>query len=63
MNEPIPEKGRVLTGLTDYWLHEFAGDVPSALVRDPREIDRTVVASSTGPNCTDEPCWFARPRC
>lgn len=44
MNEPIPNKGRVLTGLTDYWLHEFAGDVPSALVScDPRVIDRTVV--------------------
>jgi phosphoribosylaminoimidazole-succinocarboxamide synthase len=44
MNEPIPDKGRVLTGLTDYWLHEFTDDVPSALVScDPREIDRTVV--------------------
>lgn len=44
MNEPIPEKGRVLTGLTDFWLHEFADDVPSALVScDPREIDRSVV--------------------
>jgi phosphoribosylaminoimidazole-succinocarboxamide synthase len=44
MNEPIPDKGRVLTGLTDYWLHEFADDVPSALVScDPREIDRTVI--------------------
>jgi phosphoribosylaminoimidazole-succinocarboxamide synthase len=44
MNEPIPDKGRVLTGLTDYWLREFADDVPSALVScDPREIDRSVV--------------------
>jgi phosphoribosylaminoimidazole-succinocarboxamide synthase len=44
MNEPIPDKGRVLTGLTDYWLQEFADDVASALVScDPREIDRTVV--------------------
>ncbi len=44
MNEPIPNKGRVLTGLTDYWLHEFANDVPSALVScDPRVIDRTVL--------------------
>lgn len=43
MNEPIPNKGRVLTGLTDYWVHEFS-DVPSALVTcDPRVIDRTVV--------------------
>jgi phosphoribosylaminoimidazole-succinocarboxamide synthase len=44
MTEPIPDKGRVLTGLTDYWLREFASDVPSALVScDPREIDRSVV--------------------
>jgi phosphoribosylaminoimidazole-succinocarboxamide synthase len=44
MNEPIPEKGRVLTGLTDYWVKEFARDTPSALVTcDPREIDKTVV--------------------
>jgi phosphoribosylaminoimidazole-succinocarboxamide synthase len=44
MNEPIPEKGRVLTGMTDYWLQEFADDVSSALVScDPRVIDRTVV--------------------
>jgi phosphoribosylaminoimidazole-succinocarboxamide synthase len=44
MNEPIPEKGRVLTGLTDYWMHEFASDVRSALVScDPAVIDRSVV--------------------
>ena len=44
MNESIPNKGRVLTGLTDFWLHEFAEDAPSALVScDPREIDRAVV--------------------
>jgi phosphoribosylaminoimidazole-succinocarboxamide synthase len=43
MDEPIPDKGRVLTGLTDYWVHEFS-DVPSALVScDPRVIDQTVV--------------------
>ena len=40
MNEPIPEKGRVLTGLTNYWTREFAGELPSALVScDPRVID------------------------
>ena len=40
----ILDKGRVLTGLTDYWVNEFADDVPSALVScDPREIDRSVV--------------------
>ena len=40
MNEPIPQKGRVLTGLTDYWTRSFAADVPSALCTcDPVEID------------------------
>jgi phosphoribosylaminoimidazole-succinocarboxamide synthase len=43
MSEPIPEKGRVLTGLTYYWTHEFESDVPSALVTcDPKEIDLAV---------------------
>jgi phosphoribosylaminoimidazole-succinocarboxamide synthase len=43
MVEPIPEKGRVLTGLTDFWTHEFASSVPSALVTcDPAEIDQSV---------------------
>ena len=32
MNEPIPQKGRVLTGLTHYWTQEFAAEIPSALV-------------------------------
>lgn len=40
MNEPIPNKGRVLTGLTYYWTHEFEVDVPSALVTcDPEAIE------------------------
>jgi phosphoribosylaminoimidazole-succinocarboxamide synthase len=44
MNEPIPEKGRVLTGLSDYWVNDVAPDVPSALVScDPRVIDRSVL--------------------
>jgi phosphoribosylaminoimidazole-succinocarboxamide synthase len=43
MDEPIPEKGRVLTGLTYYWTHEFEDDVPSALVTcDPEAIDLAV---------------------
>ena len=43
MKEPIPEKGRVLTGLTYFWTHEFEGDVPSALVTcDPKEIELAV---------------------
>ncbi len=42
MNEPIPHKGRVLTGITDFWVHEFR-DVASALVScDPAVIDTYV---------------------
>ena len=42
MREPIPHKGRVLTGLTDFWLGEFS-DVPSALVScDPAVIEAHV---------------------
>jgi phosphoribosylaminoimidazole-succinocarboxamide synthase len=40
MVKPIPNKGRVLTGLTDYWTHEFRDEIPSALVScDPEVID------------------------
>jgi phosphoribosylaminoimidazole-succinocarboxamide synthase len=43
MAEPFPDKGRVLTALTDYWLTGAARDVPSALVTcDPAEIARRV---------------------
>jgi phosphoribosylaminoimidazole-succinocarboxamide synthase len=43
MNEPIPQKGRVLTALTNYWVTEFAGAAPSALVScDPAVIDGVV---------------------
>jgi phosphoribosylaminoimidazole-succinocarboxamide synthase len=42
MHEPIPHKGRVLTGLTDFWVHEF-DDVPAALVScDPEQIENWV---------------------
>jgi phosphoribosylaminoimidazole-succinocarboxamide synthase len=42
MNEPIPNKGRVLTGLTNFWVHEF-DQVPTALVScDPDVIDTYV---------------------
>jgi len=41
MDEPVPDKGRVLTGLTDYWIREM--DVDSALVScDPAVIESTV---------------------
>ncbi len=43
MTEPIPEKGRVLTALTDYWTREFQSQFPSALLTcDPAEIDKAV---------------------
>lgn len=43
MSEPIPEKGRVLTGLTNYWIREAGQSVPASLVScDPLVIDRSV---------------------
>jgi phosphoribosylaminoimidazole-succinocarboxamide synthase len=42
MREPVPDKGRVLTGLTDFWVHQFS-DTPSALVScDPEVIEEWV---------------------
>ncbi len=38
MNEPIPEKGRVLTGLTHYWVKEFGDAVPASLVACSPEV-------------------------
>jgi len=47
MREPVPHKGRVLTGLTDFWLGEFS-DVPRALVTcDPELIDDVVPGFAT----------------
>lgn len=43
MREPIPHKGRVLTGLTNYWVTSVGDDVPSALVScDPTVIETYV---------------------
>lgn len=43
MNETIPSKGRVLTGLTNYWLHEVESPVANALVScNPFEIETYV---------------------
>ncbi len=43
MDETIPEKGRVLTALTHYWVREFDGEVPTSLVTcDPEEIEAFV---------------------
>ena len=43
MNEPVPQKGRVLTGLTNFWIHEFGETVPTSLVScDPQVIEEFV---------------------
>jgi len=55
MDQTIPEKGRVLTGLTHYWLREFAGIVPAALVScDPEVIE------GFAPGFGDTPAWHGR---
>src|SRR5487761_2793618 len=55
MGETVPEKGRVLTALTNYWVREFAGSVPSALVTcDPAEFDSHV------PGFLDHRQWHGR---
>jgi phosphoribosylaminoimidazole-succinocarboxamide synthase len=54
MNEPIANKGRVLTGLTNFWVHELRS-VPTALVScDPVVIDELV------PGFGDEGDWHGR---
>jgi phosphoribosylaminoimidazole-succinocarboxamide synthase len=43
MTEPIPQKGRVLSGITNFWIQEFGGTVPSSLVScDPKVIETSV---------------------
>ena len=55
MNETIPEKGRVLTALTNYWLRECGMTVPSSLVScDPDVIERHV------PGFASERAWHGR---
>ncbi len=55
MNEPIVNKGRVLTGLTDFWVKTFVDTMPSALVScDPREIEQWV------PGFTEATSWHGR---
>ncbi|MDE3107729.1 MAG: phosphoribosylaminoimidazolesuccinocarboxamide synthase [Acidobacteriota bacterium] len=55
MHEPIPDKGRVLTGLTDFWLGAFASSVGSSLV----SCDPAVIASRVA-TFADEPSWEGR---
>ena len=48
MNETIENKGRVLTGLTNFWLREFSGSVPMALIPcDPDVIESMVPGFSS----------------
>jgi len=48
MNETIENKGRVLTGLTNYWLREFSGSTPMALIScDPEVIESVVPGFSS----------------
>jgi phosphoribosylaminoimidazole-succinocarboxamide synthase len=55
MAEPIPDKGRVLTGLTDHWARLARGTVASALITcDPVEIDAAV------PGFSGERGWHGR---
>jgi phosphoribosylaminoimidazole-succinocarboxamide synthase len=54
MNEPIPHKGRVLTGLTQHWLSRFP-EVPRSLVScDPAEI------ASFVPGFMSQHAWHGR---
>jgi len=55
MREPIPQKGRVLTGLTDHWVRAFAPEVPASLVScDPMAIEAFV------PGFLDHTPWHGR---
>ncbi len=39
MGEPIPDRGRVLTGLTDFWLRDQLADLPNHLVSSAAPVD------------------------
>jgi len=55
MNEPLPQKGRVLTGLTNFWTRSFEDDIPSALVTcDP------VLISDYVPGFLEKPALHGR---
>jgi phosphoribosylaminoimidazole-succinocarboxamide synthase len=55
MGEAIPEKGRVLTGITNFWINEFDSAMPSALVScDPVVIDQSV------PGFAEHAPWHGR---
>ena len=49
LNETVPDKGRVLTGMTEYWLNELADLAPSHMITcDPDEIAAAGVAIEPG---------------
>jgi phosphoribosylaminoimidazole-succinocarboxamide synthase len=46
MDEPIPDKGRVLTAMTCYWCEEMADVVPGSLIAvDPQDIEAALGAA------------------
>jgi phosphoribosylaminoimidazole-succinocarboxamide synthase len=45
LNEPVPDKGRILTGMTHYWLNQLADIAPNHMITcDPTEIAASGVA-------------------
>lgn len=49
MRETVPHKGRVLTGLTDFWAREFGLTCTSLVTCDPVKIDEVVPGFGTSP--------------
>lgn len=56
MNEPVPDKGRVLTQITAWWLRTHLGDIPNHLVSVCSDEIRTAVPALAG--CEAE--WAGR---
>ncbi|HUR76489.1 MAG TPA: phosphoribosylaminoimidazolesuccinocarboxamide synthase [Acidimicrobiales bacterium] len=49
LNERVPDKGRVLTGMTQYWLTELADLAPSHMITcEPAEIEAAGVSLEEG---------------
>ena len=65
MDETIPEKGRVLTGITNYWIKEFGSDrrVVAGELRPGRSSSRRFRDSSNRRSGTAGPCSCERLRC
>jgi phosphoribosylaminoimidazole-succinocarboxamide synthase len=57
-DEPIPEKGRVLTATTAFWVEELADVAPGTVVSaDPAEIARRVPQASTLSSALSSARW------